>query len=54
VKGACDYGLDCLFVTTGIHRDDLHVDDALDRDAMTRLLVEAGVRPVAAIPDLVW
>jgi HAD superfamily hydrolase (TIGR01459 family) len=54
VKGACDYGLDCLFVTTGIHRDDLHVDDALDRDAMTRLLVEAGVRPVAAIPELVW
>ncbi len=54
VKGACDFGLDCLFVTSGIHCDDLHANDALDPRALARLVTEAGVSPVAAISELVW
>lgn len=55
VKGACDKGVDAVFVTTGIHRDELHpAGGALDVAAMNRLVAEAGVRPIAAIPTLVW
>jgi HAD superfamily hydrolase (TIGR01459 family) len=57
VKGACDRGLDALFVTKGIHRDELHPEakgGALDAQAMDALVAASGLRPLAAIPDLVW
>lgn len=60
VKGAMDQGFDAVFVTSGIHRDDLHpqarpgAPGDLDLPAMGRMLAEAQVRPVAAIPALVW
>lgn len=55
IKGACDYGLDAMFVTSGIHRHELHRGGgALDRAAMDRLVDEAGVRPVAAMTALGW
>lgn len=59
VKGASDRGLDAVFVTSGIHRDELHpvvsgAHGSLDVTAMERLLDEAGVRPVAAMPALAW
>jgi HAD superfamily hydrolase (TIGR01459 family) len=57
VKGACDRGLDALFVTKGIHRDELHPEalgGALDAPAMNALVRASGLTPVAAIPDLVW
>ena len=54
IQGACDFGIDALFVTSGIHRGDLHAAGALDEAALDRALAEAGVRPVAAIPELVW
>ncbi len=54
VKGARDYGLECLFVTTGIHRDDLHGDGAMNEKELARLVGEAGARPTAVIPELVW
>ena len=60
VKGAIDRGLDAVFVTSGIHRDELHPDGqpgapgGLDVPAMRRMLSEANVRPIAAMNTLVW
>ena len=57
VKGACDRGLDCVFVTKGIHRDEIHPaanGGALDADALNALVAESGLAPIAAMPALVW
>jgi HAD superfamily hydrolase (TIGR01459 family) len=60
VKGACDRGLDAVFVTSGIHRDELHphaqpgAPGALDVVAMRRMVSEAGVQPIGAMSTLVW
>ncbi len=54
VKGARDFGVDCVFVTTGIHRADLHAGDDLDRDALARIAGEAAVEPTVLMTDLVW
>jgi HAD superfamily hydrolase (TIGR01459 family) len=60
VKGACDRGIDAVFVTSGIHRDEIHPQarpgspGPMDEAAMRKLVAEGGVRPVAAIPTLVW
>lgn len=60
VKGACDHGLDAVFVTSGIHRDELHpqaqpgAPGAMDVAAMRRLVSEAGLRPIGAMPALAW
>ncbi len=54
IQGASDFGVDALFVTSGIHRGDLHASGPLDEAALSKALTEARVRPVAAIPELVW
>lgn len=60
VKGAIDRGLDAVFVTSGIHRDELHpqaqpgAPGPMDVDAMRRMTGEANVRPIAAMSTLVW
>lgn len=60
MKGACDHKLDAIFVTSGIHRDELHpharpgAPGPMDVEAMRRLMREANVRPVAAMTTLVW
>jgi HAD superfamily hydrolase (TIGR01459 family) len=56
IHGARDAGLDALFVTSGIHRDDLHPSGsaALDQAAFEQFVEGAGCRPLAAIPKLVW
>lgn len=54
VKGACDFGIDALFVTSGIHRDELHPHSALDEAALHQFITDAPVTPKAAIPALVW
>ncbi len=55
IKGACDYGLEAVFVTSGIHRDELHkAGGALDNVAMEALVAQAGVRPLAAMTALRW
>ena len=55
IKGACDRGIDALFVTSGIHRDELHrPPGALDRAAYAQFLAVADCRPRAAIAELVW
>lgn len=57
IKGAHLQGFDSLFVTSGIHRAELHgeeKDAALDAAAFRQFLEAADFAPTAAIPELVW
>jgi HAD superfamily hydrolase (TIGR01459 family) len=56
VAGAAGQGIDVLFVTSGIHRDEFHPRqmDVMDRLAIAERLTQLGHRPLAAIPQLVW
>lgn len=54
IAGAVDFGIDALFVTSGIHREELHPQGALDVEACRQFLAANGRAPVAAIPELVW
>ncbi len=57
IKGADDQGFDSLFVTSGIHRKELHgpaEDAALDAAAFRQFMEVGDFAPTAAIPELVW
>jgi HAD superfamily hydrolase (TIGR01459 family) len=54
IQGACDFGVDALFVTSGIHRDELHPDTELDEAALRQFVGLAAAKPAAAISELVW
>jgi HAD superfamily hydrolase (TIGR01459 family) len=57
IKGAHDQGFDSLFVTSGIHREELHGaadDTGLDAAAFRRFMEASDFAPTAAIPKLVW
>jgi len=57
IKGAHDQGFDSLFVTSGIHRQELHggaEDAALDAAAFRQFMEAADFAPTAAIPELIW
>ena len=57
IKGAHDQGFDSLFVTSGIHRKELHGaahDTGLDAAAFRQFMEAADFAPTAAIPELVW
>lgn len=55
LAGAAAQGLDCLFVSNGIHRDVLHPGGgALDPQALATLLADAPARPVGVMPQLWW
>ena len=55
VAGAVRQGLDCLFVTGGIHRDDTGPGDGtLDAAALERFLAASPHRPTAAMANLAW
>lgn len=54
VAGAVRRGIDVLFVTGGIHREDLHGDGALEAAALEQFSARHGQWPTAAICDLVW
>jgi HAD superfamily hydrolase (TIGR01459 family) len=57
IKGAHDQGLASLFVTSGIHRDELHGNGQrgdLDAAAYRQFLAGAFFTPTAAISELVW
>jgi HAD superfamily hydrolase (TIGR01459 family) len=54
IAGAVDFGVDALFVTRGIHREELHSGDAIDIAAYRQFLEENPKHPTAAIPALVW
>jgi HAD superfamily hydrolase (TIGR01459 family) len=57
IKGAHDQGFDSLFVTSGIHRKELHggaQDAGLDAAAFRQFVEASDIAPTAAIPELVW
>lgn len=57
IKGAHLQGFDSLFVTSGIHRKELHggaKDASLDAAAFRQFLEASDFAPTAALPELVW
>lgn len=54
IKGAADQNLASLFVTSGIHRDELHPGGTLDAAACRQFIEAADVAPSASIAKLVW
>jgi len=54
VKGAAAYGLDCLFVISGIHADDLGGRGAPDRSSLAAMFDAEGVAPKAVTRKLAW
>jgi HAD superfamily hydrolase (TIGR01459 family) len=55
VKGAQDFGLDCLFVAGGLHGVDTAGDDGrMDPDKVGAMLSGAGLKAAFAMTDLHW
>jgi len=54
LKGAAAFGLDCLFVISGIHAGDLGGREAADLVSVNALFAAAGVAPKAVMRGLVW
>jgi HAD superfamily hydrolase (TIGR01459 family) len=54
VKGAHDLGVDCLFVTAGIHAEELGHREDPDLATLGRIFAAAGQAPKAVTRRLVW
>jgi HAD superfamily hydrolase (TIGR01459 family) len=54
LKGAHDLGVDCLFVTAGIHAEELGHRDDPDLAALGEMFATAGHAPKAVTRKLVW
>ena len=54
LKGAHDLGVDCLFVTAGIHAEELGHRDDPDLAALGTMFAAAGQAPKAVTRKLVW
>jgi HAD superfamily hydrolase (TIGR01459 family) len=54
VKGAVDYGLDCLFVTAGIHAEELGGRERPNATALAEILGAAGLSPKAVMRQFEW
>ena len=54
LKGARAFGVDCLFVTAGIHSEELGGRDNPDAGTLSGLFKDAGVVPTAVTRRLAW
>ena len=54
LKGAAGAGLDCLFVTAGIHAEELGSRDEPDMAALHEMFAAAGIAPKAVTRRLMW
>ena len=54
LAGAAALGVDCLFVTAGIHAEEFGGRDDLDPAAVGRIFAAAGVAPMALTRRLRW
>jgi HAD superfamily hydrolase (TIGR01459 family) len=54
LKGAAAFGIDCLFVTAGIHAEELGARDNPDADALAQIFAGAGLFPKAVMRRLRW
>jgi HAD superfamily hydrolase (TIGR01459 family) len=52
--GAAAFGLDCVFVTSGLHAEHYGSREAPDIEALNAVFAQANVRPKAVIRRLVW
>ena len=53
-RGAADNGIDCLFVTSGIHAGEFGGRDDPDPDAVEKIFAETGSMPRAIARRLKW
>jgi HAD superfamily hydrolase (TIGR01459 family) len=54
LAGAAAFGLDCLFVTSGLHAEHYGSREAPDVAALNAMFSAAGVAPKAIVRGLVW
>jgi HAD superfamily hydrolase (TIGR01459 family) len=54
LKGAAAFGIDCLFVTAGIHAEELGDRSDPDAAALSGIFAAAGVAPKAVMRRLTW
>ena len=54
LKGAAAFGVDCLFVTAGIHAEELGNREEPDDAALSKIFAAAGLFPKAVMPRLEW
>ncbi len=54
LKGAAAMGIDCLFVTAGIHAEELGGRDNPDSAALAQVFAAAGLFPKLVMRQLVW
>ena len=54
LKGAAALGLDCMFITSGIHAEEYGSREAPDLVALNAMFVAAGVMPRGVMRELVW
>ena len=54
LKGAAAFGIDCLFVTAGIHAEELGGRETPDAAALGEVFAAAGLFPKAVMHRLVW
>ncbi len=54
LKGAAAFGIACVFVTAGIHAEELGARDDPDASALATIFAAAGVAPKAVMRRLSW
>jgi HAD superfamily hydrolase (TIGR01459 family) len=54
LKGAATFGIDCLFVTAGIHAEELGGRHNPDMQILKKVFLEAGLEARAVTRTLVW
>lgn len=54
LKGAAAFGIDCLFVTAGIHAEELGGRHNPDADALSAMFKDAQVAPKLVMRQLAW
>jgi HAD superfamily hydrolase (TIGR01459 family) len=54
LKGAAAFGLDVMFVTSGLHAEHYGSREAPDLDALNRVFADANVAPKAVMSGLKW
>jgi HAD superfamily hydrolase (TIGR01459 family) len=54
LKGAAALGVDCLFVTAGIHAEELGGRESLDAAALAEIFAAAGLFPKTVMRQLAW
>jgi HAD superfamily hydrolase (TIGR01459 family) len=54
LKGAVAFGIDCLFVTAGIHAEELGGRDSPDPAAISDIFAAAGLYPKTVMRHLEW